>query len=107
MTYGTLANAQTGAPSREDGWLIAQRSSAYTLGTTYYLASGSQPTVRTLCRLTAAREAAAHRLSAARHTVGLGHAEVRHWQSWYRHTTLALMADAWRGVTQRTVHHAR
>jgi SRSO17 transposase len=107
MTYGTLADAQTGAPSREDVWLIAQRPSAYTPGTTYYLASGSQPTIHTLCRLTAAREAAAQRLSVARHTVGLGHAEVRHWQSWYRHTTLALMADAWRSVTQRPVRLAR
>ena len=107
MTDVSPVNAQTSAPGWEHAWLIARRPSPHSPSTTYYLASGVQPTVHTLCRLTAAREAAAQRLRAAQDTVGLGHAEVRHWQSWYRHATLALIADAWRCVTQRTVRRAR
>ena len=58
MTDVSPVNAQTGAPGWEHTWLIARRPSPHSPSTTYYLASGTRPPVHTLCRLTAAREAA-------------------------------------------------
>jgi len=37
----------------------------------------------------------------AKGTVGLDQYEVRRWQAWYRHVTLALLAHAYLAVTRR------
>jgi SRSO17 transposase len=37
----------------------------------------------------------------AKGSVGLDHYEVRKWQAWYRHITLALLAHAYLEVTRR------
>lgn len=39
---------------------------------------------------------------AAKGEVGLDHYEVRHWQGWYRHITLSMVAHAYLTVTQRS-----
>ena len=55
---------------------------------------------RELVRVAGARWAIAERLEAAKGEVGLDHDEVRRWDAWYRHVTLALLAHAYLAVTR-------
>jgi SRSO17 transposase len=69
-------------------WLLARRSVSEPTEIAYYLAL--VPEEVPLAQLA--------KVAATRYTKGesgMDHYEVRHWHSWYRHITLAMMAHAW------------
>ena len=76
-------------------WLLARRRSSAPTAIADYVASGPQQTsLDELARVVGTRWAVAERVEPAKGEVGLDHYEVRSWQGWYRHITLALFAHA-------------
>ena len=77
-------------------WLLVRRSLSNPADFTYFLSNAPVHTdLDTLVAVAGARYHIEHLLEEAKGTAGLGHYEVRHWQSWYRHMTLALLAHTW------------
>ena len=60
--------------------------------------------VATMVRVAGMRWAIEASFEDAKGVVGLDHYEVRKWTAWYRHVTLALLADAYLEVTGRAGH---
>jgi SRSO17 transposase len=91
----------TRLPMREvDGprprWLLARRSIRASHDLAYYVASGPQQTpLDELARVVGTRWAVEESFETAKGEVGLDQYEVRSWQGWYRHITLALLAHAY------------
>jgi SRSO17 transposase len=82
-------------------WLLARRSLSEPTQTAYYRASGpGDTTLPELVRVAGIRWAIEESLQAAKGTVGLDQYEVRRWNAWYRHITLALLAHAYLEVTR-------
>ncbi|MGI8586335.1 MAG: IS701 family transposase [Chloroflexia bacterium] len=83
-------------------WLLARRSLSAPGELAYYLGFGPSATpVGELVRVAGVRWAIEESLEEAKGTVGLDQYEVRRWQAWYRHITLALLAHAYLEVTRR------
>ena len=76
-------------------WLLARRSLSAPTAIAYFVASGPQQTpLDELARVGGTRWAVEESVETAKGEVGLAHDEVRRWQGWYRHITLALLAHA-------------
>ena len=77
-------------------------------GYAYFVAYAPAGTdLATLARVAGARWAIEECFEAAKGEVGLGHYEVRRWDSWYRHVTLALLAHAFLTVTRAAAAERR
>lgn len=77
-------------------WLIVRRTHSEPPDLTYFLSNAPpETTLDTLAQVAGSRYHIEHLLEEAKGSAGLAHYEVRHWQSWYRHMTLALLAHTW------------
>jgi SRSO17 transposase len=82
-------------------WLLARRTPVRPAQLTCYLSYGPAGTPLTeLVRAAEACPAVEAAIQTARRQVGLDQYEVRRYDAWYRHTTLALLAHALLKVTQ-------
>jgi SRSO17 transposase len=76
--------------------LLARRHASAPTKITYYVASGPQATpLDAVAQVAGTRWAIADSFETAKGEVGLDQYEVRNWQGWYRHITLALLAHAY------------
>jgi SRSO17 transposase len=83
-------------------WLLARRSLSDPTEVAYYRAFGpAASTLAALVRVAGARWAIEENFEDAKGMVGLDQYEVRKWEAWYRHITLALLAHAYLAVTRR------
>lgn len=81
-------------------WLLARRSLADPDDVAYYLCYGPEGTaLRELVRVAGARWAIEETFQTAKGQVGLDQYQVRRYDSWYRHITLAMLAHAFLTVT--------
>jgi SRSO17 transposase len=85
--------------SKQDGWaraLLVRRSIEEKPECAYYLcyAPNGQDTIETLVRVAGQRWKIEQAFETAKGECGLDHYEVRHWQGWYRHITLSMLAHA-------------
>jgi SRSO17 transposase len=83
----------------EDGWshgLLVRRSIEEQPEHAYYwfYAPTRKATLEALVRVAGQRWQIEQAFQAAKGECGLDHYEVRHWQGWYRHITLAMLAHA-------------
>jgi SRSO17 transposase len=83
----------------EDGWshgLLVRRSIEEQPEHAYYrfYAPAPKATLETLVRVAGQRWQIEQAFQTAKGECGLDHYEVRHWQGWYRHITLAMLAHA-------------
>jgi len=86
-------------------WLLARRSRSDPTELAYYRAFGpADTTLAALVRVAGARWAIEENFEDAKGMVGLDQYEVRKWDAWYRHVTLALLAHAYLAATR---HQAR
>ena len=84
-------------------WLLVRRTVAEPPDTSYFLSNApAQTSLETLAQVGGSRYHVQHLLEEAKGSAGLAQYEVRHWQSWYRHMTLALMAHAWLTLLRHT-----
>jgi SRSO17 transposase len=94
-------------PLREPGkgyWLLARRSLSDPTDVAYYVGFGAATTpLGELVRVAGTRWAIEGCLEDAKGEVGLGDYEVRRWDGWHRHVTLALLAHAMLAVTRAAV----
>ena len=95
-------------PLREPGkeyWLLARRSIAKPDELAYYVCYGPAGTTQEeLARVAGTRWAIEECFEEAKGQVGLDQYEVRRWDGWYRHITLAMLAHAYLAVIR---YHAR
>ena len=86
-------------PLREPGkghWLLARRSIAKPQELAYYVCFGPADTsLEELARVAGTRWAIEECFEEAKGEVGLDQYEVRRWDGWYRHITLAMLAHAY------------
>jgi SRSO17 transposase len=82
-------------------WLLARRSitDPTSLASKVVLGPAST-TLEEMVRIAGKRWTIEEPLEVAKGEVGLDEYEVRRWQSWYRHVTLALLAHAFLAVTR-------
>ena len=89
-------------PLREPGeghWLLARRSVAKPGELAFYVCFGSaDTTLEELVRVAGTRWAIEECFEEAKGEVGLDQYEVRRWDGWYRHITLAMLAQAYLAV---------
>ena len=84
----------------EGYWLLARRSLSDPTDLAYYLCHGPERTpLRELVRVAGARWAIEETFQTAKGQVGLDQYQVRRYDSWYRHITLAMLAHAFLTVT--------
>lgn len=77
-------------------WLVVRRTQSEPPDMTYFLSNAPADTpLDTLAQVAGSRYHVEHLLEEAKGSAGLAQYEVRHWRSWYRHMTLALMAHTW------------
>ncbi len=92
-------------PLREPGkgyWLLARRSIAKPGELAYYVCFGlAWTTLEDLVRVAGTRWAIEECFEEAKGQVGLDQYEVRKWEGWYRHITLAMLAHAYLVVVRR------
>ena len=85
-------------------WLLVRRSLTDPDDLAYYLSHGPERTpLRELVRVAGARWAIEETFQTAKGQVGLDHYQVRRYDSWYRHITLAMLAHAFLTVTTAEV----
>ena len=86
-------------PLREPGkghWLLARRSLAKPEDLAYHVCFGpAETTLAELVRVAGTRWASEECFEEAKGQVGLDQYEVRRWDGWYRHITLAMLAHAY------------
>ena len=85
--------------SKQDGWaraLLVRRSIEEKPECAYYLcyAPSGKDTIEALVRVAGQRWLIEQSFETAKGECGLDHYEVRHWQGWYRHITLSMLAHA-------------
>ena len=89
-------------PLREPGqghWLLARRSVVKPAELAYYVCYGpAGTTLEDLVKVAGSRWAIEECFEEAKGQVGLGQYEVRRWDGWYRHITLAMLAPAYLSV---------
>jgi SRSO17 transposase len=77
-------------------WLLARRSVSEPTEIAYYLALVPEEVpLAQLAKVAATRYTVEQCIEEGKGESGLDHYEVRHWHSWYRQITLAMMAHAW------------
>ncbi len=82
-------------------WLLARRSLADPTDLAYYLCHGPAGTpLRELVHVAGARWAIEESFQTAKGEVGLDQYQVRRYDAWYRHITLAMLAHAFLTVTR-------
>ena len=82
-------------------WLLSRRSLSDPNDLAYYLCHGPTGTpLRELVQVAGARWAIEESFQSAKGEVGLDQYQVRRWDSWYRHITLAMLAHAFLTVTR-------
>ena len=85
-------------------WLVVRRSLADPTDVAYSVVFGPADTpLATLVRVAGTRWAVEESFAIAKGAVGLDHDEVRRWEGWYRHSTLALLAQAFLTVVRARV----
>jgi SRSO17 transposase len=91
-----LARRQLTAEERRwDHWLLVRRSCSDPSELAYFVAFAPAGTaLRTLARVAGHRWRIEQSFALAKGEVGLDHYEVRRWEGWYRHMTLAMFALA-------------
>jgi SRSO17 transposase len=100
-------------PGREpdkgfERWLLIRRSIADPGDLAYYLCFGpAGTTIGQLVRIAGARWAIEECFQSAKNETGLDHYQVRRWDAWHRHVTLAMLAHAYLAVTAATAPKAR
>ena len=98
-------------PLREPGkgyWLLARRSLANPGELAYYVCYGSAgTTLEELARVAGTRWAIEECFEEAKGQVGLDQYEVRRWDGWYRHITLAMLAHAYLSVIKHQAMEQR
>jgi SRSO17 transposase len=95
------------SPATLTHWLLARRSRSDPTEIAYYRAFGpADTTLDVLVRVAGARWAIEENFEDAKGMVGLDQYEVRKWDAWYRHITLALLAHAYLVATRRRARHA-
>jgi SRSO17 transposase len=88
-------------------WLLARRSLSDPTELAYYRAFGpADTTLAALVCVAGARWAIEETFEDAKGMVGLDQYEVRKWDAWYRHVTLALLAHAYLAATRRQARQA-
>ncbi len=94
-------------PLREPGkgyWLLVRRSVAKPEELAYYVCYGpAGTTLEELARVAGIRWAIEECFEEAKGQVGLDQYEVRRWDGWYRHITLAMLAHAYLAVIRHQV----
>jgi SRSO17 transposase len=95
-----LARLQLTAEERRwDHWLLVRRSRSDPTDVAYYVVFAPAGTpLRTLARVAGQRWRIEQSFELAKGEVGLDHYEVRRWDGWYRHLTLAMFALAYLAV---------
>jgi SRSO17 transposase len=95
-----LARLQlTAAERRWEHWLLVRRSRSDPTELAYYVVFAPAGTsLRTLARVAGERWRIEQSFELAKGEVGLDHYEVRRWDGWYRHMTLAMFALAYLAV---------
>ncbi len=92
-------------PLREPGkgyWLLARRSIAHPEELAYYVCCGpADTTLADLVRVAGIRWTIEECFEEAKGQVGLDQYEVRKWEGWYRHITLAMLAHAYLAVIRQ------
>jgi SRSO17 transposase len=89
-----------GVPGR-GYWLLARRSVADPTDLAHYVCFGPAATaLADLVGVAGTRWTIEEGLEALKGEVGLDHYEVRHWDGWYRHVTLCLLAHAFLAATR-------
>jgi SRSO17 transposase len=87
-------------------WLLARRSRSDSTELAYFRVFGPVTApLAELVRAAGTRWAIEESFEDAKGVVGLDHYEVRKWNAWYRHITLALFAHAYLEVTRQTANH--
>ncbi len=82
-------------------WLLARRSLTDPTDLAYYLCHGpARAPLRELVRVAGARWAIEESFQTAKGEVGLDQYQVRRYDAWYRHITLAMLAHAFLTVTR-------
>ena len=85
-------------------WLLVRRSLDDPTDVAYYVVFGpAGTTLAALVRVAGTRWAIEESFAIAKGEVGLDHYEVRRWDGWYRHITLALLAQAFLTVVRARV----
>jgi SRSO17 transposase len=88
-------------PAGTGFWLLARRSISDPTQIAYYYAYGPEKTTLVdMVAVVGKRWTIEEALEGAKGEVGLDEYEVRRWQNWYRHITLALLAHAFLAVTR-------
>jgi SRSO17 transposase len=89
-------------------WLLARRSLTDPDDLAYYLCHGPGDTpLRELVRVAGARWAIEESFQTAKGEVGLDQYQVRRWDGWYRHITLAMLAHGFLTVTRAAASQKR
>lgn len=95
------------SPTQFEHWLLARRSIAKPSELAYYLAfAPAATTLQTLVGVIGQRWRIEESFELSKGEVGLDHYEVRHWQGWYRHITLAMLAMAYLTVVRYQANQA-
>lgn len=98
--YGWARAAIRPLENDDSYWLLARRNLADPKDLAYYLCHGPERTpLRELVRVAGARWAIEETFQTAKGQVGLDQYQVRRYDSWYRHITLAMLAHAFLTVT--------
>jgi SRSO17 transposase len=86
-------------------WLLARRGRSDASELAYFRVFGpATAPLEELVRVAGTRWAIEESFEDAKGVVGLDHYEVRKWNAWYRHITLALLAHAYLEVTRRNAN---
>ena len=92
-------------PLKEPGkgyWLLVRRSLAQPEELAYYVCYGpGETTLGELVRVAGTRWTIEECFEEAKGQVGLDQYEVRKWEGWYRHVTLAMLAHAYLAVVRQ------
>jgi SRSO17 transposase len=83
------------------GWVLARRSISDPTDIAYYVCYGKRGTrLRTLVRVAGTRWAIEESFQTAKNEVGLDNYQVRRYDAWYAHITLAMAAAAFLAATR-------
>jgi SRSO17 transposase len=89
-------------------WLLIRRRINDPTDLAYYLCFGAASTaIGQLVRIAGARWAIGECFASAKNETGLDHYQVRRYDAWHRHITLAMIAHAYLAVTAATAPKAR
>lgn len=104
-----LARMQLTAEERRwDHWLLVRRSvSEPSKGAYYVVFAPADTPLPTLVHVAGTRWRIEQSFELAKGEVGLDHYEVRRWDGWYRHMTLAMFALAYLAVVRRAANGAK